>query len=254
MTKLQETIAKLKSDHLHAISVVDATNEAKLVTNATGAYLAANYGSVEGYFNDLTKKVAYYRVTNKRKNGSTYKTVGIPFPVDARPEKQETPMETPHKVHTPEVMPNYFGQGLMGGLNMMDVSYKFQDYARVERECQELKAKCEKLEAANKELENTNLRNELSGEKANANVELAKTFAPMIGPLLSKILSPAGAMGMNAPAMENLSEVKHQLIETVRLTDDSLNEYLLAVIQGIATNNDFTEELITLLEKHKLII
>ena len=166
MTKLQETIAKLKSDPLHAISVVDAQNESKIATNATGEILTKTYGSVEGFFNDLTKNnIRYFRITNKRKNGSTYKTIGIPFPVDARPEQQNKPMETPHKVHTPEVMPNIFGGGLAGGLNMMDVSYKFQDYQRVERECQEWKAKCEKLEADNKVLENTNLRNELSGDR-----------------------------------------------------------------------------------------
>lgn len=52
---------------------------------------------------------------------------------------------------------------------------------------------------------------------------------------------------------ENLSQVKNQLIESIKASDDTFNEYLLVVMQGISTNDEFTNELVALLEKHKLI-
>lgn len=189
--RLKDTISKLKSDNLHAVTVVNGETAEKIAVNATGDALVRMHGSVEKFFNGLNDSgIKLFQVFNKRKNGNTYdktgqnptpnfKTIGLPFTVDAREEKPKT-MKT-ETVHNPEVMPSFnpFGMALNGGLNMMDVSYRYQDYERVKADCQDWKAKCEKLETENKILENTNLRNELSGEKASANVELAKTFAPL---------------------------------------------------------------------------
>lgn len=263
MEQLKNTIAKLKSDPLHAITVVNGISAEKIATNATGEILAGRYGSVENFFNDLNDQgVTLFQVFNKRKNGNTYgkdrnpipnfKTIGLPFTVDARETQKPKTMKS-ETVHTPEVMQfNPFGMPLNGGLNMMDVGFKLGDHQRLENELRELKAKCEKLETENKILENTNLRNELSGDKASQNVELAKTFAPLLSPLLTKLLAPAGGGSLNSPA-EYLSETKSELITNIKASDDTFNEYLMVVMQGISTNNEFTDELVALLEKYQLI-
>jgi len=256
MKQLKTTIAKLKQDPLHAITVKDLETGTKLLMNANGAFLTENYGSPEGFFENLHKKEIYnFEVQDRRKNGTTFK-LETTYQVDASPKTESPVMKEP--VYKAEVhsVPNFFQTGLNApGLNMMDVSHKVGDYPRVLQELATLKDKNERLEKENKKLEIENLKHELAGNKSAVNAESLKSFAPIISQILPMLMGGRGGnpqTALMAPAGD-LSPLKNQFIEMIKITDDDMIEQFIMIAQGIATNEAFDNELIQLMTKHNLL-
>lgn len=256
MKQLTTTIAKLKRDPHHAITVVDLDIGRKVVMNASGDYLTKNYNSVEGFFEKLNQDgILNFEVQDRRKNGSSFQ-LESKYTIQAE-ENNQTPVlpMKQEKVHNPEVIqPNLFA-GLMGGLNMMDVSHKVGDYPRVLQELAYFKEKNDRLEKDIKKLEIENLRYELDGKKSAVSAESLKSFAPLLTQMLPMLLGNRGGTpqaGLMAPAGE-LSVLKNQFIEVIKLTPEDVVEYLFAVAQGITTNQQFDSELSELMTKHNLL-
>lgn len=255
MKQLKTTIAKLKQDPLHAITVKDLQTGTKLLMNANGAYLIEHYGSPEEFFEDLNKReILNFEVQDRRKNGTTFKLEST-YVIDATPKNESPVMKEP--VYKAEVQPKHdlFSGSLMGGLNMMDVAHKTMDYSRLQAELAHLKEKCDRLEKDNKKLEIDNLKHELAGNKSAVNAESLKSFAPLITQMLPMLLGNRGGnsqTALMAPAGD-LSPLKNQFIEMVKVTPDDMIEHLLAIAQGIATNESFDNELIELMTKHNLL-
>lgn len=255
MKQLKTTIAKLKQDPLHAITVKDLQTGTKLLMNANGAYLIEHYGSPEEFFEDLHKReILNFEVQDRRKNGTTYKLEST-YTIDATPTNESPVMKEP--VYKAEVQPKHdlFSGSLMGGLNMMDVAHKTMDYSRLSLELATLKEKNERLEKENKKLELENLEYRLDGKKSAVNAESLKSFAPMIAQILPMLMGGRGANAQNAlmaPAGD-LSPLKNQFIEIIKMSDDDMIELFILISQGIATNEAFENELIELMTKHNLL-
>lgn len=257
MKQLQTTIAKLKRDPLHAITVVDLDIGRKVEMNATGAYLTNKYGSVEGFFEKMNQDgILNFEVQDRRRNGSSFQLDGK-YTVSAE-EKNQAPAMTTEKVHKPEVIqqPNLFSGALMGGLNMMDVAHKTMDYSRLQQELSTYKEKFERLEKDNKKLEIENLKYELEGKKSAVNSETLNSFAPMIAQFLPMLLgksggsAPSASLGMPG---ENISDLKYRFIEMIKLSDDDMIQYFIQIANGISTKPEFDNELAELMTKHNLL-
>jgi len=256
MKQLKTTIAKLKQDPLHAITVKDLQTGTKLLMNANGSYLTEQFGSVEGFFEDLHKReILEFEVQDRRKNGSSYKTESV-YSVNATPKNETTSMK--ETVHTPEVQPaNYYGSLNGPGLSMAEVNYRTFDHSRLVQELSQSKEKIERLEKDNKKLELENLEYRLEGKKSAVSAESLKSFAPVLSQILPMILAgragaPMHNQALMAPAGD-LSPLKNQFIEMVKVTDDDMIEYFIAIAQGIATNTVFDNELSELMTKHNLL-
>lgn len=258
MKQLTTTIAKLKRDPLHAITVVDLDIGRKVVMNASGDYLTKEYNSVEGFFEKLNQDgILNFEVQDRRRNGSSFQ-LESKYTVQAQDSNPATaPAMTTEKVHKPEIIqqPNLF-QGLMGGLNMMDVSHKVGDHPRLVQELAYFKEKNERLEKENKKLEIENLKYELEGKKSAINSETLNSYAPMLTQLLPMLLGKGGASAPTASLGmpgENISALKHQFIEMAKLSNDEMIEYLIQVANGIATKPEFDDQLAELMTKHNLL-
>lgn len=255
MKQLKTTIAKLKQDPYHAITVKDIQTSNKLVMNASGAYLIEHYGSVEGFFEDLNKRdILNFEVQDRRKNGTTYKLEST-YEIDAVQKNDSPVMKEP--VYKAEVQPKHdlFSGSLMGGLNMMDVAHKTMDYSRLQAELAHYKEKFERLEKDHRKLENENLKHEMEGKKSVVNSEMLNSFAPVIAQFLPMLLGKGGAPASGSLGMPdaNISPLKMQFIEMAKLSNDEMIEYLIQVANGIANKPEFDEQLAELMTKHNLL-
>lgn len=256
MKQLKTTIAKLKQDPLHAITVKDLQTGTKLLMNASGAYLIEHYDSVEGFFEDLNKREIFnFEVQDRRKNGTTFKLEST-YTVDATPKDNSPAMK--EQIYTPEVQPaNHFGSLHGIGLSAAEVNYRTFDHSRLVQEVSHSKEKIERLEKENKKLELENLEYRLEGKKSAVSAESLKSFAPLLSQMLPMLLAgrsgaPMQNTALMAPAGD-LSPLKNQFIEMVKMTTDDMIEQLLAISHGIATNETFDTELIELMTKHNLL-
>lgn len=255
MKQLENTIQKLKTDPYHAIAVVDLSTLAKVVCNKTGADLQKEYGSVEKFFESLyAKGINSVKIYDRRKNGSTCKAVGD-YNIDMTP-KNDNHIQSVPATNTPvqqfqQPAKNNDAFGLMGGLNMMDVSYKFQDHSRLTTENEKLRLENETLKEKNTELKETILESKYSSDKSSATNELIKTLAPLLAPVLSKFTAPAEAIGLAAP-VENYSPIKNEFFAALKQTDDDFISDLFVIAKGMG-NEPFSTELDELMKKHNLI-
>lgn len=266
MKQLSNTISRLKSDPLNAVTVTDKDTLIKVVTDATGAALEESYGSVEGFFEWMHGQgINRLLIRDRRKNGSGFKAVGEyhadlmdrngsdPIQSAATTQPQQSPV-----MHKAVPMQDMFGFGMngMAGLNMVDVAYKMQDHSRLFQENQELKVKVGVLEAENKKLEKEVLTNELVGtktvEKTKANNELAQTFAPLLSLVAQKFLTPQEAIATAGLSGANATPMQQYFIGLAQNADENFLNDLALLIKGMAEKPDFDAELNELMIKHNL--
>lgn len=251
--KFISLLQKLKRDPLTALTVINPSKPFKpLIINATNEVFVADYGSVENYFEELVSQgVTNVTVIERRQNGTSkkgtnYKEIEA-FPINISP-KQANPATSPDFVPP---QPQAFS-GLMGGLNQVDAVYKFMDHSRLQEENQTLKAKNEILEKDNKELREKCLRQEISGEKSSANADLIKSLAPLLAPVIGKLVDggTGAATALAGPA--DASPLKQQLMAMVNAMDESSAHWFVLIGQGFA-NESFINDLGELLKKYQLI-
>lgn len=265
MKQLSNTISRLKSDPLNAVTVTDKDTLVKVVTDATGAVLEERYGSVEGFFEWMHGQgINRLLIRNRRKNGSGFKAISEyhadlmdrngsePIQSAAMPQPKQSPV-----AHKAVPMPDMFGFGMngMAGLNMVDMAFKTQDHSRLFQENQELKVKVGVLESENRNLERQVLTNELVGtktvEKTKANNELAQTFAPLLSLVAQKFLTPQEAIA-TAGLSGTTTPVQQYFISLAQNADESFLNDLALLIKGMSEKPDFDAELNELMIKHNL--
>lgn len=246
------TIEKLKENALRAISVQNAATGIELLCNKTAEEIAQTYGSIEDFFNGLVGKgIKKVIITDKLKNGSTYRKYGDSYEFEFVPNApQEQQQAIP--VQVPTSLP--LNAGMNAGLNA--TIYRDMDYPRIAAELENSKAEVKRLTEENRKLETKILINDtLEGKSIavkQANTEFMKTFAPAFAPLVEKLavkLDAPQTPGLNAA---NLSQVKQHGIKILSgMHDDLVDNINLIMLkandnqiqQGIMDLADLAEKL-----------
>lgn len=248
MNKLIEIIQKLKSDVYAAITVIDKAKPLqKVCTDQTGQMLIEKHGSIENFFETLNKNgVKELLVIVRRKNGSTFKEDSKYAPIEMSFEPKAQDQQNYSQAQSNAQSQNSMNW-LAGGLNQADAIYKMMDHTRLVQEVEKLAAKNEILEKDNNELRDKNLRNEISGSNSAANAEMLKTFAPLLMPLVNKLVAaPDAAASLAQP---NLSPLKQQFVTIAQSMDDETLNDLIFIMQNFA-NAEFVAELNNLIMKY----
>lgn len=230
----------------------DSSTYTTVYPRANKADIVADHGSIKAFFERLNSEgKTTIRITDRKSNGSTYRTIGEPYTVTFSNDGvlQNNPTPKPVEKMESQYKPTF--NGLAGsGLGMVEI-HRIHDYDRIKTENTKLEAKVEQLTATNEKLKEDNLRNELLGvkkvEQTEANGKLimsAQGFIPLIQAMMLGAKGAAPAQGLGEPA----SEVKQFFINL----DDPLLLDLVPVAKGLQ-NEEFETELQTLLIKFNLI-
>ena len=266
MKQLDNSILLLQKSPFHAVKVEYADNFGNfnaIENNATEASLITKYGSIKDFFEGLNAKgVKLIRVTDRTKNGSSFKTIGQSYEVkfeNGSTAETTVPAVQIQPTHQAVPMQNQGNglNGLLAGLGLAELN-KIHDYARLKEELTEYKIDNSVLKKENENLKEINLRNEILGVKK---LEQTEASAKLLGvgtqymPLLQSILAgmkgqpPMGEIGLRNPAM---SPLQNQFLQFVQNADDAYLQDLNAVITGMQ-NDSFDTELTELLKKFNLI-
>ncbi len=232
----------------------------KTITSATKKTLVAKYGSVEGFFENLfAKGIKDLRITDRCKNGSTYKSAGTPYEVTfespnepaekVQEVKEIAEVQTIAQPYQQQAIPNY---GMMGanGLSGADI-HKVFDHERLRVENSELKVENRSLTKENRDLYDKNRELELLGAKS---VEKSKAQADLLEkgtgymPIIMKMLEAKNTTSVPGLSGAPLSDLKQAF---VKMPDEVLEE-IYPVMQGY-TIPEFQTELDNLLKKYNLI-
>jgi len=248
MEKLLTIIQKLKTDVYSAITVFNQDTSRKIESNASGEFLIQKNVSIENFFEQLNKDgVKNITIVVRRKNGSSktglnYKDDPKFLPIQMSFEPKQ---EAQSNHNLPATQQNSMSW-LAGGLNQADAIYKMMDHTRLVQECETMKAKNEILEKDNKELREKVLRNEISSGNSQANAELIKTLAPLLMPVVSKLVASPEVPGLGNA---NISPVKQNFITAVQgMDDDSIS--FVAQIMAHFGNENYVKELDQLIAKY----
>lgn|SRR5574343_17651 len=246
-------VSKLKSDKYCAISVINDSTMNKILTTTTGSELVQKYGSVENYFESLKNSgVTEFSIQEYRKNGTGWKNTGNVVKNLTFQEKNTA--VNPVQAFAPAV--NF--QSLSGAGNQQVVGLGFYEAANLMADSKE----SARLAEENKYVveENKRLKEEilvLKEEKLKREYDTAgkETQNSMILGVIQNLpailsgLKSSPSPSLNAPAQENLSQVKTEMMQFLSqpTVSDSLVQALYEVATKIATENGFYEKLEELL-------
>ncbi|RZL47080.1 MAG: hypothetical protein EOP00_13050, partial [Pedobacter sp.] len=161
------TIEKLKENALRAISVQNAATGIELLCNKTAEEIAQTYGSIEDFFNGLVAKgIKKVIITDKLKNGSTYRKYGDSYEFEFVPNAPQEQQQAA-QVQVPTSLP--LNAGMNAGLNA--TIYRDMDYPRIAAELENSKAEVKRLTEENRKLETKILVNETLEGKSIARAE-----------------------------------------------------------------------------------
>lgn len=242
--EFNKLVEKLKTDPLTAVSVFDNDNFKYVVKTKYGTEIKSEYGSIENLFEKLNKDGhKNLNIQEYRKNGNSCKKIGNPFQVNFSEKQPQNNTQQPMN----------FGLNGGFGLGFTDIMSLNTDSvlkAKLEARNEILEAKNIELTDKVAELKEQILKDNYSVEKKQGNQELIggliQTFAPMLqGMFESK------QAGLNAPAQENFSPEKQQLINVIKSASfsDPMAQFLLQVIHTTNTNETFYNEVLLLIQK-----
>ena len=265
MQQLESTIANLNSNTFWAVKIESLPYLGVIANNMTGAAMKAAHGSVEQYFQHLGESGEQkIRITDRKSNGSSYKTIGTPYDVvisDSGETTQAAPKADPVQPEPAkpyEPLPVNPNAGLTGpnGLGFAQI-HALMDQPRLERENERLRDENQRLKDKIIEQDKTILKNEVLDGKSEATAKaqtgLLESAMPLLAPLIAKLTAPAQiAPGLGMPA-ENFTEAKNWAISLIKATDDDSAIILGKVAQGMDASEDFFNELMELMKKHELI-
>ena len=267
MKQLDNSIFLLESSKHNAIKVEFCNptgNFSTLENNATAETLIEKHGSILQFFENLySKGIKKLRITNRKSNGSGFKTCDeyiVNFSAKDGEITSETFVETqpvPEVVPQPyqASIPNFGLAGMPQGLGYADI-HKMTDYDRVVSEKQKLEIEVGALKVTNQALRDENLRNDILGtksvEKSESNAALLDKLTPFGLALLEKFqTAPVAAAAVGLSGAENFSPLQNAFLNIIKTADASVLSDLMAVAQGFS-NEEFDAEIIELLKKYNL--
>lgn len=251
---LDYIIQKLATDAMFAITVenIDVLgNESRIETNLTQIGFDEKYGGVDNFINTIQEKgVKHIRIKPRKQNG----TVG--GKVNYKPVMEPIDLEFQEAISLPipqtkENSPMNGANLNMSGLHGVEI-FRVHHYDTLLKENAEYKAEINELKKANEKLKEDNLRNEIMGQKS---LEKAQAQNEMLNsPLAATLAQVLAAKVMpTAPAPVGLGQPSSPLKEQFCKLDDSFLQDVLPVVNGMATNDEFSKELEELLTKYNLI-
>lgn len=250
-------IASTGKQQTFAVTITDAVGFKPICNSKTGEAMAQEKGSVEGYFNWLSENYSTVAIQLRRRNGNSWKDDGAPITITFKPTQAETttqatpvPSTTPPAISYPT--PQNPFSGLMGGLNM-DVAYRYQDYPEVKAERDRYRAEVERLKDELSKMQIEAVKNEYSETKAAGNKEMINSLVTALAPLAASMMAKGAAVpeGLNAAANTDLGQYKQALITTITQQSEAVAENLYAVLHGMLNNQEFANELFTLIQKYQ---
>jgi hypothetical protein len=142
--------------------------------------------------------------------------------------------------------------GLSGGMNGTDF-YRAMDYPKLSSENQVLKVENAAQKAEIAKLEKEILQHEFSTNKADSTKDMIMGLAPLLAPILGKLMPVAEAVAPVALAGpgENLSETKTQVINIIRTVDED-TAYYIGLVAKTMHNENFQVELFSLLDRYTI--
>lgn len=268
--ELINIIDRLKKDESRLLSVMDAETYRPIINSWSNGRISAKYGSVEEFFNNLVASgIGEIIIEERKKHGSSSIPMGekIKFTLI----KKNEPM---HEDTTPSVSPQMilpatvtsaqtqiplnglagFGLGLP---QLMELHVSAHDKTRLETENKFYKEENERLKKEVADLKEERLENKFSEAKAKGNNEMLLGILANIPSLLGAFKSGASPVGltgsMHPSETYSVPENKQYLFEKLSTTSHDVDNYLLAILNGIYTNQTFFVELEQILKKHQLI-
>ena len=263
MKQLETIIEKLKNDQYFAVTITDTDTFKTVCTNRMAAQMVEEAGSVEKYFNKIVEQGhTQIAINPRRKNGTSFKDDGLPVKLSLRPKGEQYQEATPVASASPALTMPQTGHnpliGLMAGLNGFDVAYRYQDYPKIITENDKLKLENETLKKEVASLEKEIIQRDFSENKAAGNKELISELLgalPTVMGALAQAKGAPGGLNGTSPAQdtETLSDNKKALVEAIKGQSEGIAYYLCAVLEGMTTSENFSNELLTLLQTHNLI-
>ncbi|WP_417350316.1 hypothetical protein [Flavobacterium alkalisoli] len=251
-------IASTGKAQTFAVTITDAVGFKPICNSKTGEAMAQEKGTVEDYFNWLSQNYSTVAIQLRRRNGNSWKDDGAPItitfkPNQAEPITQATPMPSYNPPANNYPAPQNPFSGLMGGLNM-DVAYRYQDYPEVKAERDRLRTEVERLKDELSERKIEAIKNEFSETKASGNKEMINSLVTALAPLAASMMAKGAAApeGLNAAvSTEGLGEYKQALITAITQQSETIAQNLYSVLHGMLNNQEFANELFTLIQKHQ---
>lgn len=289
--ELQNTINLLTANPFNAVAVMykDALGnyqrfyfptDGKTTPNGTKEQIEKIYGSVNGFFEFLLKNnITNLKITDRKKNGSTFVTTGKEYETTLIPNSDVSPSQTalfetqvtPTVAPTPAPMPaiatpqptQQSMQGLYGGMNGLSGAdfHKVYDHDRLKTELIKAETKVEALTEDKKKLEATIIglekdifRAETLGLKKDGQINTAQQFLETIlnspvGPVLAQKLAPGAATVATGLAGASASHDNFAAFLNTQ-SQDFVND--LSVIASLMLKNPaFDTAVIQLINQHE---
>lgn len=240
--EFNDLLQKLSTDEYAAVSVTDNDLRLQMLNATLGSKIAEEYGSVKNYFERLFNRGSKTLILQEyRKNGNTFKKIGVPFTVSLSSKQPENHNN------------NRSGRllGVFDEERQLEIYSDSRSLPEVKAENTVLKAKVETLEAENKrqEKEIWQLENSTEAKKNNTDIvkEVLQTLKP-IGMAFAQSKS-----GLNAPAQPQFSENKQKLFNLLQNPnfDEATANFLLHVNNTIIVNPNTYEEFLRIINPPK---
>lgn len=268
--ELLDIITRLEKDPSRLLTVINAESYTPIISSWSAQRIAEKYGSVMGFFEELVSNgTIQIVVEERRKHGTSSVAVADKKTFKLRPKNQ--PMETEN---TPSTMPAYPVQppmithqstpqiplnGLAGfGLGLpelINLNVSAHEKVRLETENKFYKEENERLKTEVAELKEERLKNQFSEAKAQGLTDILKGAIPHIGTIIGALKGVSAPAGLSAPEpqMPEFPEEKQALFEQFSQTSPEIDVFMMAVLEGVYTNESFYKDLEEILKKHNLI-
>lgn len=256
MDQLTAITNRLTTDSKLVATITNGMNYQVVCKNVSGETMAEEAGSVVDWFNNLLTTTPKITIQLRRKNGSSYIMDGQPIPLSVLPIDQpglQAPAPTHHQAYPMAQDP----MGLMGAVGLKGI-YQMMDHSKMEARNTILESENAALKEKVDQMKEDALKAQFSEDKANGNKEMLNgllSILPQVLPLLGRGGAAPAAMpglGQPAPDDEDLSDIKFNLIQTIRELPDYVSDYLTAIINGMNANPEFGKEQMELLKKYSL--
>jgi hypothetical protein len=216
-TQFSNTVEKLETDSLRAVTVVNNDTGTGIVCNATAEELIAKYGTIKNFFNDLFEKgIKALRITDKLKNGSTFRKFGDEYVFEFAPIEVSAVAPAPQ-------------EPLNGGMNagMNGTIFRDMHYPMIANELEVAKAEVKRLTEQNRTLETKLLVNDTLDGKSTArsesNAKILENALPIVLAAFEKLTTKPVATVPGLSGVE-LSEVKKNGVKMMsQINDDIVN-------------------------------
>ncbi|PWA09517.1 hypothetical protein [Flavobacterium laiguense] len=257
MRELDLLMEKLNSDQYAGVSVFDLDTNAFLFRNKTHAEIMQEHQSAENFFESLfAKGHKTLELTQKRKNGSSYKVLGASFKVNFSPDTQTVQPQSLSQMQIPQVQQPIFAEPMqnsfgLGTLDIVNLMVSKGDATRLYTECEILKSENKEQKKLIEELKEERLATKYNSEKSSANQGMIMGALQHL-PALAGIFNGGATAGLAGAVEQFTTPAKKAFATTLQQLDDTVVSVLYNINTGLNTNNEFSVELAELLKKHNL--